>query len=58
MVLSELPDGSVWLGRADDYSDLVLGYLGASRVRPSGVVLQAALKMIGCALIGSTKGKR
>lgn len=69
MVLSELSDGSVWLGRADAYDSLVRRIAQAEVVRPKGksylsrrgpegIVLQAALKMIRCALIGTTRRTR
>lgn len=71
MVLSELPgpDGLVWLGRADDYHQSVIDIIVAEVIRPKGkavgrrrgpegVVLQAALKMIRSALIGSTEGRK
>lgn len=45
MVLCELPDGRVWLGDAEEYYAFP-----RQSFRPPGVVLQAALRVVRCAL--------
>ena len=59
MVLSELPDGDVWLGNAEDYDALIRACsfsrnakLIADKTKRGKRSLHDALKVIRCALIG------
>jgi hypothetical protein len=53
MVLAELPDGTVWLGRADDWDRLTREQAGFRIIRvssPGPMLLHDALNVIACAL--------
>lgn len=58
MVLCEMPDRRVWIGSAEEYNAMIQCHLQGFRIRPEGVVLQVALKMIECALIGQTDRRK